>query len=89
MSRLTTRVVLTLLLCIGVVVGVFMSVRAVSANVQKDALGMYVLGGGLVNPLVEQSAPEQESFQSIPKTYPKGEGGGRDCESEYHVNPEE
>ncbi len=84
MSRLMTRTILTVLICLGILAAVFVSVRAASLSAEKESLGMYVLSGGFVNPLVEQSAPEPAAPQSQPKMYPGGEGGGHGgCESEY------
>ena len=83
MSR-SARVVLTVLVSLGIIAAVFMSVQVVSASFQKESLGMYLLNGGLVNPLEEKMAPEQAAPQVLPETYPKGEGGGHGgCESEY------
>lgn len=83
MSRSTIRVFLTVLISIGVLAAVFMSVQAVSAaNAQNDSLGMYVLSGGLVNPL--EAKAESQAPQAMPHAYPKGEGGGHGgCESKY------
>lgn len=90
MSRLAIRVVLTVLISVVVIAAVFMSVKAVSASAAKGSLGMYVLNGSLVNPLQQQSAPEQTAPQPELKTYPDYEGGGHGgCESEGKVNPEE
>lgn len=89
MSRITTRIALTVLIGLVILAAVFVSVRAVSASPQKASLGMYVLSGGLVNPLVERADPELAAPQSQPKAYPHGEGGGHGCESESYINPEE
>ncbi|MFM8367172.1 MAG: hypothetical protein ACKOBD_00245 [Chloroflexota bacterium] len=89
MSKLSTRVILAVLLSMGVVVGVFMTVNAASSRVEGKSMGMYVLSGGLVNQLQSQSASEaQEEAQPQIAPYPgnKGEGQGG-CESEKYNDP--
>lgn len=89
MSRLLIRVVLTVLVFAGILAAVFFGVRAVSASVQNDSLGMYVLSGNLVNPFQPQSAPDAQE-QAPPQLQPfpsdKGEGHGG-CESENYIDP--
>ena len=90
MSRLATRVVLTVLISVVILAAVFMSVKAVSASAGKGSLGMYMLSGGLVNPLQQQSVQKQTAPQPELKTYSDYEGGGHGgCESEGRVNPDE
>lgn len=90
MSRLATRVILTLVVSLIILAAVFVSVRAVSASAQKGSLGMYMLSGGLSNPLQSQSVQSQTAPQPAQSSYPDYEGGGHGgCESEGRVNPEE
>ena len=89
MSKLTTRLVLSALISLGIVIAVFASVKAASANVGGRSLGMYVLGGGLVNQLQVQSASDEMQNQTPPQELaPSGEeGDGHGCESEKYVDP--
>lgn len=86
MSKLSVRVVLSVLICIGIVVGVFMTVKAASLRSARNSLGTYVLGGALVNPLHPNSSSVKGNgdFQSQgiqPYNY-GDQNGGRNCESE-------
>lgn len=89
MSKLSTRLVLSALISLGIVIAVFVSVKAASANLGERSLGMYVLGGGLVNQLQVQSASDEAQNQTPPQGIdPSGEGGdGHGCESEKYVDP--
>lgn len=89
MSRLLTRVIITVLILTGILAAVLFSVRAVSANAQRESLGMYVLSGNLVNPLRPPSAPDaQEQAPPQLQPFPGGEGEGHGgCESENYVDP--
>lgn len=89
MSKLTTRVILSVLISLAILIGVFMSVQAAASAPSGKSLGMYVLNGGLVNPLQPLSAPETQE-ETAPKLQPfpgsGGEGRGG-CESEKYIDP--
>ncbi|MBI2330817.1 MAG: hypothetical protein HYU84_01330 [Chloroflexi bacterium] len=89
MSKLTTRVVLAVLISLGIILGVFMSVQAAGLIPSGKSVGMYVLSGGLVNPLQSQSSSEMQGEaqpQSVdPYSGDKGDGHG--CDSEDYVDP--
>ena len=89
MSRLAIRVILTVLISVGIIAGVYMSVSAAASDSVRTSQGMYVLGGGLVNPLQVQSASEaQEAVQpEMIKPYQKNEGNGHGCDSEKYIDP--
>ena len=89
MSKLSTRIVLSAVLSLILIAGVFMTYRIASANASGKSMGMYVLSGGLVNQLQPQSSSEaQEETQPLvdPFLNEKGEGHGG-CESENYNNP--
>lgn len=87
MSKLTIRVILSVLVSLGIILGVFMSVNAASANANGKSMGMYVLSGGLVNQLQPQTSSEQTQPQDVaPYSGDKGEGHGG-CESEKYNDP--
>lgn len=85
MSKLTTRVILSVLISLGIIAGVYMSVQAAALTPNGRSVGMYVLSGGLVNPLQSQSSSEKQSEGIEPYSGDKGEGHG--CESENYVDP--
>lgn len=89
MSKLTTRVILSVLISLGIIIGVFMSVKAASASPGGKSMGMYVLSGGLVNQLQPQTSSEAQQ-QSQPQLDPysgdKGNGHGG-CDSENYNDP--
>jgi hypothetical protein len=89
MFKLTTRLVLSVLISLGIIIAVFVSVKAASANLGERSLGMYVLGGGLVNQLQVQSASDEAQKQTpLQEFAPSGEeGDGHGCESENYVDP--
>lgn len=90
MSKLTTRLILSALISLGVIIAVFASVKAASADLGGRSLGMYVLGGGLVNQLQVQSASDEAQNQTpSQKLAPSGEEGDGHggCESENYVDP--
>lgn len=89
MSKLTTRVILSVLISLAILIGVFMSVQAATSAPSGKSLGMYVLNGGLVNPLQPLSAPETQE-ETAPKLQPFPGGGGEGrggCESEKYIDP--
>ena len=89
MSKLSTRIILSALIGLSIVVAVFVSVKAASTNVAGKSLGMYVLSGGLVNQLQSQSASEaqeQAPPQELAPSGKEGEGHGG-CESENYIDP--
>jgi hypothetical protein len=88
-SRLTIRIVLITLIGVAIVFGVFMTVQA-AASSGGNSLGMYVLGGGLVNPLHSQPAAVEASgeIQSQGVSSYSGEKeGGHGCDSEAYEDP--
>jgi len=89
MSKLTTRVLLSVLISLAILIGVFMSVQAASLVSSEKSLGMYVLNGGLVNPLQPPPAPEtQEEAAPQLQPFPGSNGEGRGgCESEKYIDP--
>lgn len=89
MSKLSTRIVLSAVLSLILIAGVFMTYRIASANTAGKSMGMYVLSGGLVNQLQPQSSSEsQEGDKPQLDAFPgeKGEGHGG-CESENYNDP--
>jgi hypothetical protein len=79
MSRLVVRILLVVAIGLVIIAGTFMSVKALTSAAGGDSAGMYVLGGNLSNPLMDQAGNESE-----PKldTFKNPDYGGRDCESE-------
>jgi len=90
MSR-KTIVVLSVVISLVILFGVFASARAASG--QRASLGAYVLSGSLINPLqpqVSQAKPSAPMLKQALPSYDQRNGGGHgDCESESAVNPEE
>jgi hypothetical protein len=88
MSKLSTRIVLSVVLGLLLIAGVLMTYRVASANIGGKSMGMYVLSGGLVNQLQSQSPSEtNDQNQVVPFPGSSGEGGQGGCESEKNINP--
>lgn len=89
MSKLTTRIILSVLISLVIILGVFMSVKAAASITNGRSLGMYVLSGGLTNLLQSRSSPEtQQRIQPQgvdPYAGDKGDGHG--CDSENYNDP--
>jgi hypothetical protein len=82
MSKLTFRVVLSVVISLVIIAGVYASVQASSFTSRQESKGMYVLSGGLVNPLSQQPAQEEAvspQFEPFKDPSDKGRGG---CEDE-------
>lgn len=82
MSKLSTRIVMAVVISLIIVAGVFFSVQALSSVVaRQESMGMYMLNGNLMNPLRNQN---EEAAQPELKTFPapSGEGNEGDCERE-------
>lgn len=88
MSRLSTRVVLSVLISLGVILAVFGSVQGASLS---SGMGARSVGGALVNFnhdrfTVAEKAEYQSQLDAYINSLEGGKGGG--CESEQRSSPD-
>lgn len=87
MSKLTTRVVLSVLISFGVIVGIYTTV--LGASPWGNKAGTHLVSGAKVNldhyrssEVLQGGADAHSDFLA-----PGGPGSGHGCESESQVNP--
>ena len=87
MSKLTTRVVLSVLISLGVIVGIYTSVLGASPWGNKT--GTHLVSGAKVNLDHFRSAEVQQGGLDAQSDFisPNGPGKGGGCESESQINP--
>lgn len=87
MSKLTTRIVLSVLISIGVIVGVYTSVQGASPWAERA--GAHPVSGANVNLDHYRSVDSQQGSLDAPSGLlsPDGSGKGHGCESEARSNP--
>ena len=91
MSKLTVRVVLTVLISLGAIFAIYTSVQGAAALVSESKAGAHIVGGAMVNLNHDRfNVSELDAYNSQLDSYNdslKGNGGGG-CESEMHENPD-
>lgn len=91
MSRLTVRVVLSVLISLGVIFAIYTSVQGAAAVVSGSKAGSHVVNGAMVNLNHDRlNTAELDAYNSQLDSYNdslKGNGGGG-CESEKYNNPD-
>jgi len=88
MSRLSTRVVLSVLISLGVIFAIFSSVQGASSS---SEMGVRNVGGAMVNFnhdrfTVAEKAQYQAQLDAFHDSLESGKGGG--CESEFRSSPD-
>lgn len=88
MSRLSTRVVLSVLISLGVILAIFSSVQGASLS---SEMGTRSVGGAMVNFnhdrfTVAEKAEYKSQLDSFYNSLEGGKGGG--CESEQRDSPD-
>lgn len=88
MSRLSTRVVLSVLISLGVILAIFGSVQGASLS---SEMGARSVGGAMVNFnhdrfTVAEKAEYKSQLDSFYDSFEGGKGGG--CQSEFHASPD-
>jgi hypothetical protein len=88
MSRLSTRIVLSVLISLGVILAIFSSVQGASSS---SEMGIRNVGGAMVNFNHDRfTAAEKAQYKSQIDSYfdslEGGKGGG--CEGEFHASPD-
>ena len=91
MSRLSTRVVLSVLISLGVILAIFTSVQGASPNVADGKLGTHLVSGAMTNFnhdrfTVTEKAEYQAQLDAYYDSLEGGKGGG--CESESRNSPD-
>ena len=89
MSKLTVRVVLSVLISLGVIFAIYTTVQSASLNVVADKLGAHSVSGVMTNFNHDRfTVAEQEALQSELESFksPKS-GSGHGCESESFNSP--
>ena len=91
MSRTSTRVIISVLISVGVILAIFTSVQGASPNVSESRVGSHLVSGAMVNLNHDRfTAAEKAEYKSQLDAYhgsfEGGRGGG--CESELRDNPD-
>ena len=86
-SKLSTRVALSVLLSLAVIVGIYTTVFSAPADMTQERAGSHLVSGAKVNldhyrEANPAPAPLQSDFQS-------DKGAGHNCESESRTSPED
>ncbi|NJC96829.1 MAG: hypothetical protein FIB03_10920 [Anaerolineae bacterium] len=91
MSKLTTRVVLSVLISLGIIFAIFTSVQGASSNAVDGKLGTHLVSGAMVNFNHDRfSVAEKAEYQAqIESYYAPSSGRGHGCESELKVHPDD
>ena len=87
MSKLTTRIALSVLISVVVIAGIYTTVFGASSNALENRAGSHLVSGAKVNldhyrEANPAPAPLQSEFQS-------DKGSGHNCESESFTSPED
>jgi hypothetical protein len=87
MSKLTTRIALSVLISLVVIAGIYTTVFGASPNASEKTTGSHLVSGAKVNldhyrEANPAPAPLQSDFQS-------DKGSGHNCESESFTSPED
>ena len=87
MSKLTTRIALSILISVVVIAGIYTTVFGASSNAPENRAGSHLVSGAKVNldhyrEANPAPAPLQSEFQS-------DKGSGHNCESESFTSPED
>jgi hypothetical protein len=87
MSKLTTRLALSILVSLIVIAGIYTTVFGASSNASDNRAGSHLVSGAKVNldhyrEANPAPAPLQSDFQS-------DKGSGHNCESESFTSPED
>ncbi len=84
MSKLTTRVALSVLIALFIIAGIYTTVFGASSHVMESRAGSHLVSGERVNldHYREAAAPAllQSNFQP---------GNGHDCHSDVHSSPDD
>jgi hypothetical protein len=89
MSRLNSRVVLSVLISLGVILAVFTTVQGASSNSVAEKMGAHSVSGVLTNFNHDRlTTTEQQSYQQeLDSLNKSGTGSGHGCESEARNSP--
>jgi len=89
MSKLNTRVVLSVLISLGVIFAVFTTVQGASFNGAAEKVGSHSVSGIMTNFNHDRfTVAEQEALQSQPDSYNNFQkDSGHGCESESFNSP--
>lgn len=87
MSKLTTRIALSVLISLLVIAGIYTTVFGASPDALETRAGSHLVSGAKVNldhyrEANPAPAPLQSEFQS-------GKGDGHNCESEMRTSPDD
>jgi len=90
MSRLSKRVILSVLISLGVIFAVFTSVQGASPNVAESKVGTHLVSGAMVNLNHDRfTVSELEAYNAQLDAYHDSTGGkGGGCESELRNSPD-
>lgn len=91
MSRLRTRVVLSVLISLGVILAIFTSVQGASSSVAGGKVGTHLVSGAMVNLNHDRfTAAELEAYNAQLETFDASSNGkGHGCESDFRDHPDD
>jgi len=82
MSKLSVRVIVSILIGLAIVLGIFASVQAASPNAGTRSGSVHVTSG-----LMPDLSHERSAVQKLQVYMPQGQGSGHDCNDEgYNPN---
>ena len=90
MSKPMIRVVLSVLIALAVIAGIYTSVQAL--QVREGSASVHVVNGAMTNLNHDRlTVQEQASYKAQLESLNSGNqgGGGHGCESELHANPDD
>jgi hypothetical protein len=87
MSRPTFRLLLSVVISLVIVAGVFASVQAASQNAGAASLGRYIINTTLSDAVQARSmTAQQEAFKSYSGSHDSGKRGDHGCKEEWNVD---